>query len=222
MQNRRENEEEYSIQQKPGREFTDAECNYLSLNVARTQGLTPLFLQKYHVNIQLNIWRGAHKWSDCDFPCLLSLQLITEKRTYFLTADSPNILEEWIRVLQSVLKVQVSSSAAVPQSDAKPTVKGWLTKVKWLCHSRSPSVPHCLTDNSPVVLYTECLQEVCGLILPGNLGATERQRRGGLLKFKGAGKEDVIIIYNDRAACQDTLTLSNSTVQEQDKTFYSY
>uniref|UniRef100_A0A8C8R9A0 Pleckstrin homology, MyTH4 and FERM domain containing H1 n=1 Tax=Pelusios castaneus TaxID=367368 RepID=A0A8C8R9A0_9SAUR len=57
-------------------------------------------------------------------------QLITEKRTYFLTADSPNILEEWIHVLQSVLKVQVTSSAAVPQSDAKPTVKGWLTKVK--------------------------------------------------------------------------------------------
>ncbi|XP_065259865.1 pleckstrin homology domain-containing family H member 1 [Emys orbicularis] len=59
-----------------------------------------------------------------------TFQLITEKRTYFLTADSPNILEEWIRVLQSVLKVQVTSSAAVPQNDAKPTVKGWLTKVK--------------------------------------------------------------------------------------------
>ncbi|KAM9148739.1 pleckstrin homology domain-containing family H member 1 [Pangshura tecta] len=59
-----------------------------------------------------------------------TFQLITEKRTYFLTADSPNILEEWIRVLQSVLKVQVTSSAAIPQNDAKPTVKGWLTKVK--------------------------------------------------------------------------------------------
>uniref|UniRef100_A0A8C0IVV4 Pleckstrin homology, MyTH4 and FERM domain containing H1 n=1 Tax=Chelonoidis abingdonii TaxID=106734 RepID=A0A8C0IVV4_CHEAB len=59
-----------------------------------------------------------------------TFQLITEKRTYFLTADSPNILEEWIHVLQSVLKVQVTGSAAVPQNDAKPTVKGWLTKVK--------------------------------------------------------------------------------------------
>uniref|UniRef100_A0A8C3SF64 Pleckstrin homology, MyTH4 and FERM domain containing H1 n=1 Tax=Chelydra serpentina TaxID=8475 RepID=A0A8C3SF64_CHESE len=59
-----------------------------------------------------------------------TFQLLTEKRTYFLTADSPNILEEWIRVLQSVLKVQVTSSVAVPQNDAKPTVKGWLTKVK--------------------------------------------------------------------------------------------
>ncbi|XP_074853311.1 pleckstrin homology domain-containing family H member 1 [Carettochelys insculpta] len=59
-----------------------------------------------------------------------TFQLITQKMTYFLTADSPNILEEWIRVLQSVLKVQVTSSAAVPQKDAKSTVKGWLTKVK--------------------------------------------------------------------------------------------
>ncbi|NXF08063.1 PKHH1 protein, partial [Smithornis capensis] len=59
-----------------------------------------------------------------------TFQLVTEKRTYFLTADSPNILEEWIHVLQSILKVQVTSSAGVPHSDAKPTVKGWLTKVK--------------------------------------------------------------------------------------------
>ncbi|OXB74888.1 UNVERIFIED_CONTAM: hypothetical protein H355_017163, partial [Colinus virginianus] len=59
-----------------------------------------------------------------------TFQLMTEKRTYFLTADSPNILEEWIHVLQSILRVQVTSPAGVPHSDAKPTVKGWLTKVK--------------------------------------------------------------------------------------------
>ncbi|XP_071414234.1 pleckstrin homology domain-containing family H member 1 isoform X1 [Pithys albifrons albifrons] len=59
-----------------------------------------------------------------------TFQLVTEKRTYFLTADSPNILEEWIHVLQSILRVQVTSPTGVPHSDAKPTVKGWLTKVK--------------------------------------------------------------------------------------------
>ncbi|XP_055572991.1 pleckstrin homology domain-containing family H member 1 [Falco cherrug] len=59
-----------------------------------------------------------------------TFQLVTEKRTYFLTADSPNILEEWIHVLQSLLRVQVTSPVDVPHSDAKPTVKGWLTKVK--------------------------------------------------------------------------------------------
>ncbi|XP_025940343.1 pleckstrin homology domain-containing family H member 1 [Apteryx rowi] len=66
-----------------------------------------------------------------------TFQLMTEKRTYFLTADSPNILEEWIHVLQNILRVQVTSPVGVPHSDAKPTVKGWLTKVK---HGRSKLV----------------------------------------------------------------------------------
>uniref|UniRef100_A0A8B9G466 Pleckstrin homology, MyTH4 and FERM domain containing H1 n=1 Tax=Amazona collaria TaxID=241587 RepID=A0A8B9G466_9PSIT len=59
-----------------------------------------------------------------------TFRLMTEKRTYFLTADSPSILEEWIHVLQSILRVQVTSPVGVPHSDAKPIVKGWLTKVK--------------------------------------------------------------------------------------------
>ncbi|XP_060119569.1 pleckstrin homology domain-containing family H member 1-like, partial [Heteronotia binoei] len=66
-----------------------------------------------------------------------TFQLVTEKRTYFLTADSPNILEEWIHVLQNMIKVKVTSPTEVPLSDAKPTVKGWLTKVK---HGRSKLV----------------------------------------------------------------------------------
>ncbi|XP_042357384.1 LOW QUALITY PROTEIN: pleckstrin homology domain-containing family H member 1 [Plectropomus leopardus] len=58
-----------------------------------------------------------------------TFQLITEKKTFYLTADSPNILEEWIRVLQNILKVQASSPVTV-ETTAKPTVTGWLTKVK--------------------------------------------------------------------------------------------
>ncbi|XP_015206720.2 pleckstrin homology domain-containing family H member 1 isoform X1 [Lepisosteus oculatus] len=58
-----------------------------------------------------------------------TFQLITEKKTYYLTADSPNILEEWIRVLQNILKVQ-AASPVVMETTAKPTVRGWLTKVK--------------------------------------------------------------------------------------------
>ncbi|KAM6913029.1 pleckstrin homology domain-containing family H member 1 [Xenentodon cancila] len=58
-----------------------------------------------------------------------TFQLITEKKTFYLTADSPNILEEWIRVLQNLLKVQTSSPVSV-EMRAKPTVRGWLTKVK--------------------------------------------------------------------------------------------
>lgn len=59
----------------------------------------------------------------------LSNQLITEKKTFYLTADSPNILEEWIRVLQNILKVQASSPVTV-ETAAKPTMRGWLTKVR--------------------------------------------------------------------------------------------
>ncbi|XP_056281769.1 pleckstrin homology domain-containing family H member 1 [Pseudoliparis swirei] len=58
-----------------------------------------------------------------------TFQLITEKKTFYLTADSPNILEEWIRVLQNILKVQASSPVTV-ETAAKPTMRGWLTKVK--------------------------------------------------------------------------------------------
>ncbi|XP_072485622.1 pleckstrin homology domain-containing family H member 1 isoform X2 [Notamacropus eugenii] len=59
-----------------------------------------------------------------------TFQLISEKKTYYLTADSPNLLEEWIRVLQSLLKVQAIGSPVLPQRGAKPIVRGWLTKVK--------------------------------------------------------------------------------------------
>nr|XP_025034797.1 pleckstrin homology domain-containing family H member 2 isoform X2 [Pelodiscus sinensis] len=58
-----------------------------------------------------------------------TVQLITEKRTYYLTADSPNILEEWIKVLQNVLKIQAASPLFI-QPDVKPAMKGLLTKVK--------------------------------------------------------------------------------------------
>lgn len=58
-----------------------------------------------------------------------TFQLITEKKTFYLTADSPNILEEWIRVLQNILKVQATSPVTV-ETAAKPAVRGWLTKVK--------------------------------------------------------------------------------------------
>lgn len=56
-------------------------------------------------------------------------QLITEKKTFYLTADSPNILEEWIRVLQNVLKVQATAPVST-ETAVKPTVRGWLTKVE--------------------------------------------------------------------------------------------
>lgn len=57
-----------------------------------------------------------------------TVQLTTEKHTYYLTADSPNILEEWIKVLQNVLRVQAANPLSL-QPEGKPAVKGLLTKV---------------------------------------------------------------------------------------------
>ncbi|KAM7156159.1 pleckstrin homology domain-containing family H member 1 isoform 1-T2 [Molossus nigricans] len=59
-----------------------------------------------------------------------TFQLVSEKKTYYLTADSPCLLEEWIRALQGLLKVQAVGPPALPQGGAKPAVQGWLTKVK--------------------------------------------------------------------------------------------
>ncbi|XP_019320904.2 pleckstrin homology domain-containing family H member 2 isoform X3 [Panthera pardus] len=67
-----------------------------------------------------SILRGGNKQT---------VQLTTEKHTYYLTADSPNILEEWIKVLQNVLRVQAADPHFL-QPEGKPTVKGLLTKVK--------------------------------------------------------------------------------------------
>ncbi|KAM5142958.1 pleckstrin homology domain-containing family H member 2 [Callospermophilus lateralis] len=58
-----------------------------------------------------------------------TVQLTTEKHTYYLTADSPNILEEWIKVLQNVLRIQAANPLFL-QPEGKPTMKGLLTKVK--------------------------------------------------------------------------------------------
>ncbi|XP_049626252.1 pleckstrin homology domain-containing family H member 1 [Suncus etruscus] len=59
-----------------------------------------------------------------------TFQLISEKKTYYLTADSPSQLEEWIWILQSLLKVQAIGPLTPLKGTSKPTVKGWLTKVK--------------------------------------------------------------------------------------------
>lgn len=57
------------------------------------------------------------------------LQIVTGKRVYYLKADSPNLLEEWLRVLQSVLRLK-AASPLFTQPDIRPGMKGLLIKVK--------------------------------------------------------------------------------------------
>ncbi|XP_034040743.1 pleckstrin homology domain-containing family H member 2 [Thalassophryne amazonica] len=72
------------------------------------------------VNATSNITRGEGKQI---------LQIMTGKLVYYLKADSPNLLEEWLRVLQSVLRVK-AASPLFTQPDVRPDMKGFLIKVK--------------------------------------------------------------------------------------------
>ncbi|KAB5581919.1 hypothetical protein PHYPO_G00181110 [Pangasianodon hypophthalmus] len=57
------------------------------------------------------------------------LQVVTGKHVYNLKADSPNLLEEWLMVLQCVQKVK-AASPLFTQPSVRPTMKGHLTKMK--------------------------------------------------------------------------------------------
>ncbi|XP_033835913.1 pleckstrin homology domain-containing family H member 2 [Periophthalmus magnuspinnatus] len=72
------------------------------------------------VNASSNIARGEGKQI---------LQIVTGKLVYYLKADSPNLLDEWLKVLQCVLRVK-TASPLFTQPDIRPGMKGLLIKVK--------------------------------------------------------------------------------------------
>ncbi|KAG5682451.1 hypothetical protein PVAND_011802 [Polypedilum vanderplanki] len=58
-----------------------------------------------------------------------TFEINTNKRTYYLTADSNALMDDWVKVLQNVQKRNVAK-LLLSKDDQKPTVEGWLTKVK--------------------------------------------------------------------------------------------
>ena len=50
-------------------------------------------------------------------------------KTYYLTADSTSLMEEWVRVLQNVIQ-RNALKLLLSSEDQKPTASGWLSKVK--------------------------------------------------------------------------------------------
>uniref|UniRef100_A0A8C2CZ90 Pleckstrin homology domain containing, family H (with MyTH4 domain) member 2 n=1 Tax=Cyprinus carpio TaxID=7962 RepID=A0A8C2CZ90_CYPCA len=58
------------------------------------------------------------------------LQVVTGKSVCNLKPDSPNLLEEWLRVLQSILRIK-AASPLFTHPDTRPVMKGHLTKVKY-------------------------------------------------------------------------------------------
>ncbi|XP_067011816.2 uncharacterized protein CG43867 [Anabrus simplex] len=58
-----------------------------------------------------------------------TFEISTGKKTYYLTADSIATMEDWIRVLQNVQR-RNATKLLLSKEDNKPTVQGWVTKVK--------------------------------------------------------------------------------------------
>lgn len=61
-----------------------------------------------------------------------TFEINTGKKTYYLTADSNGVIEDWVRVLQNVQKRNAAKLLLLNKNtaDHKPTIQGWATKVK--------------------------------------------------------------------------------------------
>ncbi|XP_075728369.1 uncharacterized protein CG43867 isoform X1 [Rhipicephalus microplus] len=59
-----------------------------------------------------------------------TFEIATDKRSFYLTADCTSTMEEWVRVLQQVLRNRQLGSSHGAGEAGRPTVDGWVTKVK--------------------------------------------------------------------------------------------
>nr|XP_036232863.1 uncharacterized protein CG43867 isoform X5 [Bactrocera oleae] len=58
-----------------------------------------------------------------------TFEIDTGKKVYYLTADSNATMDDWIRVLQNVQR-RNATKLLLSRDDQKPTIQGWITKVK--------------------------------------------------------------------------------------------
>ncbi|CAG7817751.1 unnamed protein product, partial [Allacma fusca] len=58
-----------------------------------------------------------------------TFEIATGKKTYYLTADSIATVDEWVRILQNVVR-RNATKLVLSMEDNKPTLQGWLVKVK--------------------------------------------------------------------------------------------
>ncbi|XP_049826085.1 uncharacterized protein CG43867 isoform X7 [Aethina tumida] len=58
-----------------------------------------------------------------------TFEIDTGKKTYYLTADSLTAMEDWVRILQNVQR-RNATKLLLSKEENKPSVQGWLTKVK--------------------------------------------------------------------------------------------
>ncbi|XP_037073458.1 pleckstrin homology domain-containing family H member 1-like [Pollicipes pollicipes] len=58
-----------------------------------------------------------------------TFEVSTAKKTIYLTADNQSTVDEWVRVLQNVLR-RNAAHLLLSREDCNSTIQGWLTKVK--------------------------------------------------------------------------------------------
>ncbi|XP_076312352.1 pleckstrin homology domain-containing family H member 1-like isoform X1 [Tachypleus tridentatus] len=58
-----------------------------------------------------------------------TFEVSTGKKTYYLTAESVSTMEEWITILQKVLRRSTSNLMLCKEETLFPNIEGWLTKV---------------------------------------------------------------------------------------------
>ncbi|XP_050745006.1 uncharacterized protein CG43867 isoform X11 [Drosophila biarmipes] len=94
-------------------------------------------------NGSLNYWKSQHDVQrkpqgqiQLDEACRINraegastFEIDTGKKVYYLTADSHTTMDDWIRVLQNVQRKN-ATKLLLSRDDQKPTVQGWVTKVK--------------------------------------------------------------------------------------------
>ncbi|XP_058445741.1 uncharacterized protein CG43867 isoform X5 [Malaya genurostris] len=94
-------------------------------------------------NGQLTYWKSQHDVARkpqgmiaLDEACRINraegastFEIDTGKKVYYLTADSNATMDDWIRVLQNVQR-RNATKLLLSRDDQKPTVQGWVTKVK--------------------------------------------------------------------------------------------
>lgn len=58
-----------------------------------------------------------------------TFEISTSKKTHYLTADSSGTVDEWVRILQNVVR-RNTTRILLGREDQKPTLEGWIVKVK--------------------------------------------------------------------------------------------
>ncbi len=94
----------------------------------------------YNINfplyVQSDVGRKAQGQIPLDDSCRVwradgaaTFEISTSKKTHYLTADSSGTVDDWVRILQNAVR-RNTTRLLLGREDQKPTLEGWIVKVK--------------------------------------------------------------------------------------------